>query len=1056
MKQTIVLFIFGALLLKVLTGSSTGCAANGNGDCTGASGSTGCSCHSTTSGLGTTIELDSLGIPVASYHPGGRYTVKIKAANNSTGATNLSYFGFQMATVLSAGSGTGGANQGGTWGTAFPPSVQNTTSASGWGGNFDIIEQSSPIIATTGTGAVGTTYVDSMTWIAPAAGTGSIKLYGIVNAVNHNSRSNGDYSQGATAVTITEAVISNLVASVSISTPTTTICAGTSVTFTATPTNGGTAPSYQWKVGGVNVGTNSPTFTTSTLTNGQVVTCVMTSNLSGVTGNPATSNAVTITVTSSVTPSLSITTPATTICSGSSVTFTATPTNGGTTPSYQWMVGGTNVGTNSPTYTTSTLTNGQVVSCVMTSNAGCASPLTATSNSMTMTVNPSVTPSVSISAPTTTICAGTSLTFTATPTNGGTTPSYQWMVGGTNVGTNSPTYTTSTLTNGQVVSCIMTSTATCASPVAATSNTITVTVSSSITPSVIISTPSTTVCPGSSVTFTATPSGGGATPSYQWQVGGTNVGTNSPTFTTSTLTNGQVVSCIMTSSSACASPTTGTSNSITMTIGNPVPTITITAGTTICSGSSDTFIAQITNGGLTPTYQWTANGTATGTNSDTFVSTTLAAGTIVQCQLTSSFTCASPASVLSNTISVIAKPNAGPDVTICQNQTATLTGVNTGTWAALSNPVVTTIATPLTPSTSVSGFTTAGTYAYTWTNNGCSDTANVIVNAAPVLVPSVTNITCINATGVIYVNATGPSPFTYQWSNSTTADSLTTTTPGTLYTVTVTGNNQCTSIAADSVSNQVVTVGLTYSSQNVICFGDTTGKIALYPTPTALYTYAWSNSATTDSISGLLPGTYSVSVTDAAGCSATGSYTITGPSTGDALSITPADTAIALGDVIQLSSVLTGPYPATSYAWVPSAGLSCTNCPNPTLTPTIANITPTVYRLTVTYNNGCTVTATDTVSATPNDLLGAPNAFTPNGDGMNDTFQILATSVKEFHLAIYDRWGQQVFEATDITQGWDGTFKGTPSPSEVYTYFFSITYLDGKVTSREGSVTLFR
>ena len=258
------------------------------------------------------------------------------------------------------------------------------------------------------------------------------------------------------------------------------------------------------------------------------------------------------------------------------------------------------------------------------------------------------------------------------------------------------------------------------------------------------------------------------------------------------------------------------------------------------------------------------------------------------------------------------------------------------------------------------------------------------------------------------------------------------------------------------MSNQVVTVGLTYSSQNVICFGDTTGKIALYPTPTALYTYAWSNSATTDSISGLLPGTYSVSVTDAAGCSATGSYTITGPSTGDALSITPADTAIALGDVIQLSSVLTGPYPATSYAWVPSAGLSCTNCPNPTLTPTIANITPTVYRLTVTYNNGCTVTATDTVSATPNDLLGAPNAFTPNGDGLNDTFQILATSVKEFHLAIYDRWGQQVFETTDITQGWDGTFKGTPSPAEVYTYFFSITYLDGKVTSREGSVTLFR
>ncbi|MBL8010113.1 MAG: T9SS type A sorting domain-containing protein [Flavobacteriales bacterium] len=170
-------------------------------------------------------------------------------------------------------------------------------------------------------------------------------------------------------------------------------CTGAGVTFTATPTNGGTSPSYQWRVNGANVGTNSPTFTTSALTNGAVVTCVMTSNLAGVTGNPATSNAITMTVSGTVTPavSIAITAGSNPTNSGSSVTFTATPTNGGTSPGYQWRVNGANVGTNSATYTTTTLTNGAVVSCVMTSNSPCASPTTATSNSITMTVNTVVT-----------------------------------------------------------------------------------------------------------------------------------------------------------------------------------------------------------------------------------------------------------------------------------------------------------------------------------------------------------------------------------------------------------------------------------------------------------------------------------------------------------------------------------------------------------------------------------------------------------------------------------------------------------------------------------------
>ena len=76
------------------------------------------------------------------------------------------------------------------------------------------------------------------------------------------------------------------------------------------------------------------------------------------------------------------------MCAGASATFTATPTNGGMNPTYQWKINGGNVGTNSTTFTTTSLTNNQVVTCVCISNAACAIPLTATSNGITMIVTP--------------------------------------------------------------------------------------------------------------------------------------------------------------------------------------------------------------------------------------------------------------------------------------------------------------------------------------------------------------------------------------------------------------------------------------------------------------------------------------------------------------------------------------------------------------------------------------------------------------------------------------------------------------------------------------------
>jgi hypothetical protein len=94
-------------------------------------------------------------------------------------------------------------------------------------------------------------------------------------------------------------------------------------------------------------------------------------------------------VSSNLVPDVSITITSGTnpICSGVSVTFAAAPINGGTSPAYQWKVNGTNVGTNSPTFTTSTLANGQIVTCVLTSSATCASPATVTSTTITQNLS---------------------------------------------------------------------------------------------------------------------------------------------------------------------------------------------------------------------------------------------------------------------------------------------------------------------------------------------------------------------------------------------------------------------------------------------------------------------------------------------------------------------------------------------------------------------------------------------------------------------------------------------------------------------------------------------
>jgi hypothetical protein len=352
------------------------------------------------------------------------------------------------------------------------------------------------------------------------------------------------------------------------------VCAGTSVTFTATPVNGGSNPTYQWKVNGFNAGTDSPVFTYSP-NNGDVVQCILTSSYTVCTSNnPASSNTIVMTVNPVLPVSVSVSITPNPVCSGLPVTCTAIPVNPGNAPIYQWTVNALNAGTNSPVFTYSPY-NGDLVQCVLTSsNAVCTSNNPATSNTITVIANPLLPVSVSVSASSNPFCLGTLVTFTATPTNGGTTPFYQWQVNGLNVGSNSLSYSYFP-GSGDIVACVLTSSLLCVSGNPGISNLITMTDSVGPPAGISIAANPNPFCPGSPVTCSATPSNGGTNPFYQWKVNGVNVGSNSPTYTFNPLNNDSV-RCVMTSNLSCVSGNPASSNKIILS-GALAPVVTFTA-----------------------------------------------------------------------------------------------------------------------------------------------------------------------------------------------------------------------------------------------------------------------------------------------------------------------------------------------------------------------------------------------------------------------------------------------------------------------------------------------
>jgi gliding motility-associated-like protein len=209
-------------------------------------------------------------------------------------------------------------------------------------------------------------------------------------------------------------------------------------------------------------------------------------------------------------------------------------------------------------------------------------------------------------------------------------------------------------------------------------------------------------------------------------------------------------------------------------------------------------------------------------------------------------------------------------------------------------------------------------------------------------------------------------------------------------------------------------------------------------------------------IPSLPPNDYTVFVEDALGCRWSASVVLPeGPEPSLDLG---EQIVLQLGDSVQLDPIIGFTY--DTLLWSPQEILSCTGCLNPVVAP---QNSVTVF-LTATDGSGCQASDEVRIIVQKNRRVYFPNVFSPNEDGFNDTFYPsvdLEQVVRINTFQIYDRWGEQVFEAEGFqpnapTEGWDGRFRGQELQPGVYVYYAEIEFIDGEVIHYEGDVTLIR
>ncbi len=300
-------------------------------------------------------------------------------------------------------------------------------------------------------------------WASSTTAVATVSSVGIVSPIIPGSSViSYTVSNSCTSRTATKTVTVNNVVTDGVSIAASsgdTACTGVPVTFTATPILGGATPYYIWQLNGTTTVTGS-TYTYLPTAGDTVIVTLASSEVCAIPS--VLHDTIALTVITSALPVASIVaSPGDTSCAGSPVTFSVVPTAGGDLPGYNWFVNGASVSAGSShVYVPTT---GDVIYCRMGSNFICRLADTVNSSPITMTVDPLYVPIISISAaPALTFVSGTSVTFTATTTGAGPTPSYQWTVNDSViVGATNSTYTASHLSDYDSVTCRVTGTGVC-------------------------------------------------------------------------------------------------------------------------------------------------------------------------------------------------------------------------------------------------------------------------------------------------------------------------------------------------------------------------------------------------------------------------------------------------------------------------------------------------------------------------------------------------------------------------------------------------------------------
>ena len=384
------------------------------------------------------------------------------------------------------------------------------------------------------------------------------------------------------------------------------------------------------------------------------------------------------------------------------------------------------------------------------------------------------------------------------------------------------------------------------------------------------------------------------------------------------------------------------------------------------------------------------------------------------------------------------------DTSVCYSESIELyaSGMDSYLWSpstSLSNPnIANPIATPLVPTT----YNVVGTYAV-----GCQLTNSVEVDILylpnPVLPDTL--VACYNVEQEIIASGAD----SYIWSPSTYLDNtsgpIVHTTALDDITYTVEFSNICGSVF-DSVFIDVIIPNVTAGNDTIICPDNSAilwanGATDYYWTPN---TFSHTSNDTII-VYPNSPTHYIVQGIDDFGCIDYDTVFV------DFHPIPEVDAGMNVyafyGDDIQLTA--TSPNNVV-YSWSPIDDLTCGYCTSPIANPN----RETVYTVTVTDENGCE--SSDIVSVFYDITLYVPNTFTPDQDEFNQSFYAYGGNIEEFHMMIFDRWGELIFESYDMNIGWDGTYNGFNCQDGTYVWKIQVTDSYDKKEEFVGHVNLIR